>query len=128
MKLRIFSTLFFGVFAVFIGFLFFASWHTFQTEGTHFLRSTSGRSGFTTFDHMIGLGVVAALFGLCFLGCLAGLLSSSDTEESGPEQSVVAGDSESGPSWICPGCHEENPGNFEECWKCQRNRPFKRDS
>ena len=23
------------------------------------------------------------------------------------------------PSWICPKCHEENPGNFDECWKCQ---------
>jgi hypothetical protein len=26
------------------------------------------------------------------------------------------------PVWICPTCHEENPGNFEECWKCQRLR------
>jgi hypothetical protein len=23
------------------------------------------------------------------------------------------------PSWVCPKCHEENPGNFDECWKCQ---------
>ena len=27
-----------------------------------------------------------------------------------------------GPSWTCTHCHEDNPGNFEECWKCQRNR------
>jgi hypothetical protein len=27
-----------------------------------------------------------------------------------------------GPSWICPHCHESNPGNFDECWKCQRIR------
>jgi len=26
------------------------------------------------------------------------------------------------PVWICPACHEENPGNFGECWKCQRIR------
>jgi hypothetical protein len=32
------------------------------------------------------------------------------------------------PSWICPNCHEENPGNFEECWKCQRNRPIEMKS
>jgi hypothetical protein len=23
------------------------------------------------------------------------------------------------PSWTCPKCGEENPGNFDECWKCQ---------
>jgi len=23
------------------------------------------------------------------------------------------------PVWVCPECGEENPGNFEECWKCQ---------
>jgi hypothetical protein len=28
-----------------------------------------------------------------------------------------------GPLWICPNCHEENPGNFEECWKCLKFRP-----
>ncbi|HEY2527223.1 MAG TPA: hypothetical protein VGJ20_04610 [Xanthobacteraceae bacterium] len=22
------------------------------------------------------------------------------------------------PSWVCPKCHEENPGNFGECWNC----------
>lgn len=26
-------------------------------------------------------------------------------------------------AWTCPHCHETNPGNFEECWKCQRRRP-----
>jgi H+/Cl- antiporter ClcA len=26
------------------------------------------------------------------------------------------------PGWTCPACHEENPANFEECWKCQRIR------
>jgi hypothetical protein len=29
---------------------------------------------------------------------------------------------DAGPSWTCPQCHEDNPGNFEECWKCQRMR------
>jgi hypothetical protein len=32
------------------------------------------------------------------------------------------------PSWTCAHCHEENPGNFEEYWKCQRNRPLKSQS
>src|SRR5450755_1230287 len=26
------------------------------------------------------------------------------------------------PVWSCPACHEENPGNFQEYWKCQRIR------
>jgi len=29
------------------------------------------------------------------------------------------------PSWNCPHCHEDNPGNFEECWKCLKFRPAK---
>jgi hypothetical protein len=31
-------------------------------------------------------------------------------------------ENDSGPAWICPVCREENPGNFGECWKCQRVR------
>jgi hypothetical protein len=34
----------------------------------------------------------------------------------------------SGPSWICPHCHEENPGNFDECWKCLKFRPAEMQS
>lgn len=26
------------------------------------------------------------------------------------------------PAWTCPNCNEENPGNFHQCWKCQRMR------
>jgi hypothetical protein len=26
---------------------------------------------------------------------------------------------ESRPVWTCANCGEENPGNFDECWKCQ---------
>jgi len=26
------------------------------------------------------------------------------------------------PVWVCPKCHEENPGNFNECWKCMTMR------
>jgi hypothetical protein len=39
---------------------------------------------------------------------------SADDEEEGED--------DRGPPWICPACHEENPGNFGECWKCQRLR------
>ncbi len=26
-------------------------------------------------------------------------------------------------SWKCLSCGEDNPGNFNECWKCQTIRP-----
>jgi len=34
-----------------------------------------------------------------------------------------SGTTDSGPAWVCPSCHEENPGNFDECWKCLADRP-----
>ena len=27
------------------------------------------------------------------------------------------------PAWRCAECGEENPGNFDECWKCSRDQP-----
>jgi hypothetical protein len=30
-----------------------------------------------------------------------------------------------GESWICPACHEETPGNMDQCWKCLARRPPK---
>jgi hypothetical protein len=27
------------------------------------------------------------------------------------------------PAWTCAKCREENPGNFDICWKCQAARP-----
>jgi RNase P subunit RPR2 len=27
------------------------------------------------------------------------------------------------PAWTCKACGEENPGNFNECWKCLAMRP-----
>jgi len=43
------------------------------------------------------------------------------------EATTVDADAEAGPNagspWKCPACGEENPGNFYECWKCQKWRP-----
>jgi hypothetical protein len=30
------------------------------------------------------------------------------------------------PAWTCANCGEENPGNFDECWKCQTWRDRRR--
>jgi len=27
-----------------------------------------------------------------------------------------------GPGWACPGCQEDNPGDFDLCWACGRAR------
>ena len=48
--------------------------------------------------------------------------SLESVERSEAQNNAEIGD-DVGPSWTCPHCHEINPGNFEECWKCQRNRP-----
>jgi hypothetical protein len=51
---------------------------------------------------------------------------SADTTLEGSHGEVGATqtnpDGGAGPSWVCPGCHEENPESFNECWKCQRMR------
>jgi hypothetical protein len=45
------------------------------------------------------------------------------------ERKAIASDplnqppADDGPAWTCPNCHEENPGNFNECWKCLAMRP-----
>jgi DNA-directed RNA polymerase subunit RPC12/RpoP len=31
-------------------------------------------------------------------------------------------DDDNRPVWVCPKCGEENPGNFDVCWKCQGAR------
>ena len=39
--------------------------------------------------------------------------------ESIAEDPAIESETESAPAWNCPKCHAENPGNFDECWKCQ---------
>jgi hypothetical protein len=46
-------------------------------------------------------------------------VSLESVERSEAEPPAIKGDTG---SWICPHCHEENPENFNECWKCLRMR------
>jgi hypothetical protein len=50
--------------------------------------------------------------------------SLATVERSAVENKLEVKD-DAGPSWTCPHCHETNPGNFEECWKCLKDRPTK---
>jgi hypothetical protein len=38
------------------------------------------------------------------------------------EDELNQGPPADGAKWVCPKCQEENPGNFDECWKCQTLR------
>jgi hypothetical protein len=44
-------------------------------------------------------------------------------EEADRESIDLEPAEDTGPKWVCPQCHEENPGNFNECWKCLAMRP-----
>jgi hypothetical protein len=45
----------------------------------------------------------------------------SETEEKAVPESALELEptKDERPSWECLKCGEENPGNFDECWKCQ---------
>ncbi len=118
MKLRILGAILFGLAAAMFGLAFFVSWRSYQAGGAHFLNG-AGRQGFTTFDHTAGLGVLALLCGICCLGCLIALFSSGRGEQLDAPQSAEL---DSDDSWVCAGCGEKNPDNFDECWKCHRLR------
>lgn len=59
-------------------------------------------------------------------------LARSTTPAPDPEAAPNALDLEpiedERPSWNCPKCGEENPGNFNECWKCQTARSISRSA
>lgn len=121
MKIRIWGAILFGLAAVLFGMAFFVSWRSYQTGGAQFLRG-AGRQGLTTFDHAAGLGVLALLCGVGFLGCLIALFNSGRSEQSGIGKSADAAESESEHSWFCTGCGEKNPETFDDCWRCHKHR------
>jgi hypothetical protein len=75
-----------------------ASWDGFQAQGAKFL-----------------------LMGLVCAGSIGAFMSAGDPSDNADSES--GGDADGGPTWTCAGCGEQNPANFEECWKCQRDRP-----
>jgi hypothetical protein len=46
-----------------------------------------------------------------------------EEDEQNPEPTA-----DDGPAWICKSRGEENPGNFNECWKCLKMRPEAEES
>jgi hypothetical protein len=48
--------------------------------------------------------------------------ASLESVERSETQSKPESKGAAASEWICPNCHESNPGNFNECWKCMRVR------
>jgi hypothetical protein len=91
-----------------------------------FLASASGKYGFTTTDRAGSMAFAAFICGCACLGSLAaGIRARRNATILNADR--ITRDSETS-KWICPHCHEESPGNFEECWKCQKNRPAEMES
>ena len=109
-------TVLFGAFAV-------ASWRAYQARGMQFMPLRRG-SGVATLDHTAGLAALAFVAGLVCVTSLISFVSSHDAPDTTDSRDPDA-DVEDGTAWTCAGCSERNPGNFDECWKCQRNRPGK---
>jgi uncharacterized membrane protein YhaH (DUF805 family) len=89
-----------------------------------------GRHGVTAADPMnalLGMTVlVSAAFLVSAMAFFPGLTGSVRRWRDARWPASV--EKSPGPSWTCEHCHEENPGNFYECWKCQRVRPPKSEA
>ena len=118
-----FAAIVFAILAVSFGVASIADWHLVHNAGSQFLSSQSGRRGFTTFDQTYLMAGAALLCGIACLGSVVAIFTTRGDEVARAEK--AGPDDFGGDRWICSNCHEANPGNFEECWKCQRNRPRK---
>lgn len=115
------AALVFGMLAVSFGLASLASWDALQSAGTQFIASQIGRPGVTTLDHTLILAVATLVCGVSCLGSIVALFSSRDSKPNdsrGDDPKEFGGD-----GWTCAVCHESNPGNFQACWRCQRDRP-----
>ena len=112
----VFAAIVFGLLATAFVVGSWSSLDTMDRVGVQLLASPSGRHGFTTSDRAGAMGFAAFICGLgCFGSIMAAIRSRSDVRK--------VGDAIDGSAWKCAGCGEDNPGSFQECWKCQRGRP-----
>jgi hypothetical protein len=118
-----------GFCAVLFGWLSLMSWHTYQADGNQFIvTSISQVRGTTTLVRAVEFGAVALICILIFLGGILAFVYPRDGKQLKPSngdnaQAEVATRLDAPSEWRCPGCGEENPANFDECWKCLAARP-----
>lgn len=94
-------------------------------------RTVLRRYGFTTFDRYLPLAALIFLCAVVAIRYLIAAFRDGDDQKhtlgtpNAGEQTADAGGEptvDPGPPWKCRHCGEENPGNFNECWKCQKMR------
>jgi hypothetical protein len=106
----------FGIFSTMFVIGSLISTHAVHSRGAPFLALASSRYGSTTSDRANAMAFAAFISGGLCLGSIAAGFRARRARGKAIDDSDA-------PSWTCPHCHQENPGNFEECWKCQGNRP-----
>jgi hypothetical protein len=112
----IFGAIVFGLLAASFTMGCLSSLNTVDRVGVHFLGGSSGRYGFTTSDRAGAMGFAAFISGLGCVGCVAASIRSRRNLLNHSDEAADAS------AWKCASCGEENPWNFEECWKCQKIR------
>jgi hypothetical protein len=116
----ILAAILFGLFAITFAIGALSSASAVHDHGVQFLTSPTRRGGFTTADRTASMAFAAFISGLGCLGSVwAGARAHNRVEDVDEDD---AGKELDSPAWTCPHCHEQNPGNFQECWKCQKFR------
>lgn len=117
----LFGAITFGIFAMLFAIGSLISSHAIFDQWVPFIGGPTGRSGFPSTDLTGAMAFAALISASLCLGSIAKAVR-------GRKKMKLAGDDDinsdsDAPAWTCPHCHEKNAGNFDECWKCQRNRP-----
>ena len=113
-----------GVIAVGMDVTLWNTWRKGLPYGTTPILGAVTRRGMTTADPTIVFSYMTVLFNAMFLASFITCFPSVGLWVRRKKEALwpPAKEADVGPSWKCPGCGEDNPGNFEECWKCQRIR------
>jgi hypothetical protein len=113
-----------GVIAAVLDMTLWNAWRSGQPGLTPILGAVT-RRGVTTADPMIVLCYMTVIFDAAFLASFITLFPGAGAWFKRKKDGLwpLVAEKDPGPPWICAHCHEENPGNFGECWKCQKIRP-----
>jgi hypothetical protein len=113
-----------GVIAVGMDVTLWNTWRNGLPYGTTPIMGAVSRRGITTADPVAVFSFMTVLFNALFAASFLALFPSIGMRLNAKKEALwpPAKELDVGASWICTHCQEENPGNFGECWKCQRIR------